>query len=277
MKRILVTIVALAIAAGAAFAQDLAEATELYNNGAAALSLGNKAEALENFVQALNAAQVLGAEGEDVVTNCKNAIPKVNLSLAKDLVKAGSFDDAITKCKEAMTQALDFGEVEIADEMGKLIGTALQMKGNALLTAKNFAAAVDVFQEMLDADQTNGTAALRLGQALGALGRNQEAIAAYEKAAANGQEANAVKQLSTVFVKEAAAALKAKNYEAALEAAVKSAEYTPSANAFKVAGTAAMNLQKKAEAISYLEKYVELSPKAADIVQIKAAIEALKK
>lgn len=277
MKKFFVTVIALAIAAGSVFAQDLAEATELYNNGAAALSLGNKAEALENFVNALNAAAALGADGEEVVANCKNAIPKVNLSIAKDLVKAGNFDEAIAKCKECVAQALDFGEVETADEINELIVTALQMKGNALITAKNFEGAVAVFQEMLASDENNGIAALRLGQALGALGRNDEAIAAYEKAAANGQEANAVKQLANVFVKKAAAALKAKDYDGAFEAAVKSAEYAPSANAFKVAGTAAMNLQKKAEAISYLEKYIEISPKAADVAQIKAAIEALKK
>lgn len=277
MKKIFVTVIALALAAGAAFAQDLAQVTELYNNGAAALSLGKKAEALENFVQALSAAEALGADGEEVVANCKNAIPKVNLSLAKDLVKAGNFDEAIAKCKANVAQALDFGEVETADDLTKLIGTALQLKGNALLTSKKFEEAVEVFNEMLASDETNGSAALRLGQALGALGRNDEAIAAFEKAAANGQESNAFKQLSTVFVKKAAAALKTKNYEEAFEAAVKSADYAPSANAFKVAGTAAMNLQKKAEAISYLEKYVELSPSAADVAQIKAAIEALKK
>lgn len=277
MKKIFITLIAMAVAAGAAFAQDLAAATELYNNGAAALSLGNKAEALDNFVQALAAAETLGEEGETVVANCKNAIPKVNLSLANDLVKAGNFDEAIAKCKDNIAQALDFGEVEIADKMTSLVGTALQLKGNALLTSKNFQGAVEVFKEILASDETNGTAALRLGQALGALGNNEEAIAAFEKAAANGQEANAVKQLSTIFVKKAAAALKTKNYEEAFEAAVKSADYAPSANAFKVAGTAAMNLQKKAEAISYLEKYVEISPAAADVAQIKAAIEALKK
>lgn len=277
MRKLIATVVTLALASGLAFAQDLAGATELYNNGAAALASGNKAGALENFIQALEAAQTLGADGEAIVANCKNAIPKVNLSLIKDMIKGADFDEAIAKCKEAAAQALDFGEVEISDEITKLVGTALQMKGNGLITAKNFAGAVEVFKELLATDETNGMAALRLGQALAALGQNDEAVEAYEKAAANGQQANAIKQLSSIFVKKAAAALKTKDYASALEAAVKSIEYAPSANAYKVAGTAAMNIDKKAEAVTYLKKYLEVSPTAADAAQIKAAIEALQK
>lgn len=277
MKKILVSLITLALAAGAAFAQDLAQATELYNNGAAALASGNKAEALDCFTQAIGMAEALGADGEAILANCKNAIPKVNLSLAKDLVKAANFDEAVAKCKEAAAQAEAFEEFEAADELLKLIPTALQMKGNALLSAKDYAAAAEAYKEWIAVDENNGTAALRLGQALNALGNAEEAIAAFEKAAANGKQADAYKQLSNIFVKDAAAALKAKNYQGAFDAAVKSANYAPSANAFKVAGTAAMNLQKKAEAIEYLSKYLEVSPSAADAAQIKAAIDALKK
>lgn len=277
MRKFIATVVTLALASGLAFAQDLAGATELYNNGAAALASGDKEGALENFIQALEAAQTLGADGEAIVANCKNAIPKVNLSLIKDMIKGSNFDEAIAKCKEAAAQALDFGEVEISDEITKLVGTALQMKGNGLITTKNFAGAVEVFKELLATDETNGMAALRLGQALAALGQNDEAVEAYEKAAANGQQANAIKQLSNIFVKKAAAALKTKDYASAFEAAVKSIEYAPSANAYKVAGTAAMNIDKKAEAVTYLKKYLEVSPTAADAAQIKAAIEALQK
>ena len=277
MKKIILTMISLVLAGSMAFAQDLAQATELYNSGAAALSSGNKQEALDCFKQALDMASALGADGEAIIANCKNAIPKVNLSLVKDLIKGNSFDEAIAKCKEAAAQAEAFEEMDAAKDLIELVATALQMKGNALLSAKNYADAAAAYKEILATDETNGMAALRLGMSLAGLGQTEEAIAAYEQAAANGQQANAVKQLSSTFVKMAAASLKAKDYQGAFDAAVKSAEYAPSANAFKVAGTAAMNLQKKAEAIEYLGKYLEASPAAADAAQIKAAIEALKK
>lgn len=277
MKKIVISLLSLAFAAGVSFAQDLATATELYNSGAAALASGNKTEAVDNFTQALDMATALGADGEAIIANCKNALPKVKLSIAKDLVKSKQFAEAIELCKAAAAQAEEFGEEDAAQSIKDLIPTAQLMNANGLLSAKKYAEAAEIYKEILEGDATNGMAALRLGQALAALGQNDEAIAAFEQAAANGQEANAAKQLSTVFVKKAAAALKAKDNDGAFEAALKSIEYGPSANAYKVAGTAAMNLGKKAEAIANLEKYLEAAPTAADAAQIKAAIEALKK
>jgi len=277
MKKIVSSIFALILVAGACFAQDLAQATELYNNGAAALASGNKEEALNNFQQAIEMAAALGADGEAIIANCKNAIPKVNISIAKGLIKDSQFDQALELIKAAAAQATEFGEADAVEELTSLVSTALMMKGNSALSAKNFAAAAEAYKDIIAQDAANGMAALRLGQALAGLGQNDDAIAAFEQAAENGQKANAVKQLSTIFVKKAAAALKAKDNQGAFDAALKSIEYTPSANAYKVAGTAAMNLGNKADAIANLEKYIEASPAAADAVQIKAAIEALKK
>lgn len=277
MKKVIITLVSLCIAGSMVFAQDLAEATELYNSGAAALASGNKQEALDNFVQALGMAVNLGVDGEAIVANCKDAIPKVNISIIKGIIKEGNFDEAIEKCKAAALQAVEFGQEEAAGDLKDLVATALQIKGKGLLSAKNYAGAAEAFKEILAADQTNGAAALMLGQAFAGLGQTEDAIAAYEQAAANGQQANATKQLANTFVKMAAAALKAKDNQGAFDAAVKSAGYAPTANAFKVAGTAALNLGNKEEAINYLGKYLQAAPTAADAAQIKAAIAALGK
>ena len=102
----------------------------------------------------------------------------------------------------------------------------------------------------------------------------EAAEAAYLVAAQNGQEKNAYKQLSNLFVKKAAAVLKTKNYAEAIEFALKSNEYLENATAMKVAGTAASALQKNEEAIQYLEKYLELSPNAKDAAQMKYTIAA---
>ena len=75
MKKLIATIAALVVALGAAWAQDLAAVTELYNAGAEAVSAGDKASALKSFEQALEQATALGEEGQEVATNCKNIIP----------------------------------------------------------------------------------------------------------------------------------------------------------------------------------------------------------
>ena len=77
-----------------------------------------------------------------------------------------------------------------------------------------------------------------------------------------------------MFVQQAAALLKAKNYQGAVDAALKGNDYLENATAMKVAGTAASQLKKNEDAIKYLEKYLELSPNAKDAVQMKYTIAA---
>ena len=74
MKRLILTLASIALAAGLSFAQDLATATETFNSGAAAIASGDKAGALGQFKSALSMAEALGAEGAEIVANCKKQI-----------------------------------------------------------------------------------------------------------------------------------------------------------------------------------------------------------
>ena len=279
MKRILLSIAAILLSAGLLSAQEasLQAATELFNNGATAFSSNDKAGALDFFQKAYDMASLLGDEGAEIVENCKENIPKLFNSLAADLIKENKYDDALAKLEETVQAATKYGADDVLASAKKLIPQVQLQKGNALLTAKDYQGAADIYKAIADADPTNGMASLRLGMALNQLGKADEAIAALKAAAANGQEANANKQIGTVLLKEASNFLREKEYQKAFDAAVESAEYAASANAYKIAGTAATSLSKKAEAIEYLGKYLELSPNASDATQIKAAIEALKK
>lgn len=277
MKKLFLTILTVALSFGLATAQDIAQITETYNNGANALGAGNKVEALNYFQTALKQAAALGEDGAEIANNCKTAIPNVALSIAKDLIKAADYDNAVVKLNEAVAIAKELNAEAAVAEATKLIPQVLTQKGNALLKDKNFEGAAATFKSILDADPKNGVAAFRLGQALNSLGKDAEAEAAFLQAAENGQKDNAFKQLSTLFLKDASAALKNKDFKGAIDLAIKSAEYVQSANAFKIAGTAATSLGDKTKAIEYLSKYLELSPSAADAAQIKTAIEALKK
>lgn len=275
MKKIFLSIAAVMMAAGIMSAQDINSVTEVYNNGAMELEMGNKEAALGYFQSALTAAEALGEEGAQIAENCKNTIPVLMASIAKDLVKAENFDGAIEQLKKTIEVAEGYGNAEVVEDAKTLIPQVLMSKAGDMLNAKNFAGAAETYQQVVAADTTNGMAALRLGMALGALGKNAEAENAYLLAARNGQEKQAMKQLSNTYVKQAAAALKAKKYQEAVDAALKSNGYLENATAMKVAGTAASQLKKNEDAVAYLEKYLQLSPNAKDAAQMNYTIAAL--
>ena len=274
MKKIILMFAAVVMAAGVMSAQDINAVTEIYNNGAMELQMENKEAALENFQNALKMAIELGDEGMEIADNCRTTIPALVLSIAKDLIKAQSYDPAIEKLNAAIAAAEEYSNTDVIADAKELISQVTMLKGNELIKAKNFAAAIPVFEELIAADSTNANAAIRLGMAYMSTNKTAEAEKAYLLAARHGEEAQANKQLSNMFVKVAAADLKAKKYADAIANADKSNAYLENATAMKVAGTAASQLKKNAEAITYLEKYLELSPNAKDAANMKYTIAA---
>ena len=260
MKKLIATIAVFTVALGAAFAQDLAAVTDLYNAGAEAVST-DKAAALKSFEEALTLAEALGDEGQEIVTNCKNIIPNLKMSLAKDLVKESKFDEAVAALQEVEKVAESYEAFDVADEAKTLIPQVKMSKANGLYKAKEYDAAAAAFKDILDADPTNGNAAFYMGAAL--LG------------AANGQEANANEQIGNIYLKEAAAALKDKKYADAVAAAAKVNDYTENAQAWQIAGQASQAAGKNSDAIKYFEKYLEAAPTASNAGAIAFTVGAL--
>ena len=260
--------------ASVASAQDLTAVAETYNSGVLALELGNKAEALGHFQQAWTDAEALGEQGLELAEQCKAVIPQLMISIAKDDLREKKYDEAVELLAKAKETSETIGNVEKAAEATGLINQGLMQKANAFLNAKDFTNAVTVYEQIMAMDATNANAALRLGQCYNSLGNAEKAEEAVLVAAANGQEKQANKQLSTIYVKKSQTAFKEKNYDAAVEFAVKSNEYLENANAYKLAGQSKVLLGQNAEALPFLEKYVELAPNAKDANQMKYNIAA---
>ena len=98
---------------------------------------------------------------------------------------------------------------------------------------------------------------------------------AFETAAKNGQEEIANKQISNIYLKKAAAALKAAKYADAVAAALKANEFGENPQAFLVAGQASQKLNKNADAISNFEKYLAAAPNAKNAIAIAFTVAAL--
>lgn len=262
MKKFVIIIAATMLGAGSLFAQDLASATEAYNNGITANEAGNVEMALQSFNEALVLAEAIGAEGAEIAEGCKSSIPILQFALAKKAVNEADYEKAVSGLKETIAVANKYGKADIADEAAALIPQVLMQKANGFFTAKDFAGAVNAYKEVLDADATNAMAALRLGAAYKGIGEKDSAVEAFKKAAELGQEKSAFKQLSTMYQQEAAAALKAKKFDDAIAAAVESNKYLETPKAYQLAGTAATYAGKNKQSIEFFEKYLELAPTA---------------
>ena len=237
--------------------------------------MGNKEAALANFQTALTMAEALGDEGAEIAANCKNTIPAIMESIAKDLIKAENYDAAVDQLNKTIEAAELYGVADVAADARDLVPSVYLSKGNTLLKAKDAAGAAAAFQQTLALDPANGMASLLLGQALTAQGKIAEAEAAYLQAAENGQSTNATKQLSRMYLKLAQAALKGKKAQDAYDNAVKANSFLEDANAYKIAASAAQQLGKNADCITNYEKYIELKPNAKDAAGVKFTIGAL--
>jgi tetratricopeptide (TPR) repeat protein len=263
MKKIFATLIVALCTLGFAAAQDMEKATELYNNAAAAID-NNKAEAITLFEQALEMAEQLGDEGAEIVAQCKGIIPKLYMSVGKEMVNEKNLDEAIAKFQKAVEVGEKFGDADVAGEAKGLIPTVLMADANGKLNEKNFEGAVAGYQKVIDADPTNGQAHLRKGQALAALGKADDAIKAFELASENGQEEAAAKQLSNIYVKKAVACQKAKDNKGMLENAQKSTQYVDNANAQKLIGLSAKELKQYKVAAEAFEAYLSMNPSAVE-------------
>lgn len=264
MKKIILTLAAVILSAGLISAQDMAQATETAQNANEALVAKDYAKALEGFKQALTLAQACGEEGEELVGTCKSVIPSIVLTIAKNVIKESKYDEGVAQLEEAIKVAEEYGNDEVIGEAATLIPQVKKQKATALFNDKDYAAAAEAFKDILAADPEDGASALRLGVALTNTGDKDGSIAAFKQAAEHGQAANANKQLANIYLKDAQQLLKDKKYKEAMAACEESNTYSESANAYKLAASAATQLKDNAKAIGFYEKYLEVSPDAKD-------------
>ena len=277
MKKFVYSICALFAAATISFAQDVNEATDLFNAAVEYLNLGDKASALENFQKAYDIAKECGEAGQALVDQCESTIPQLALMLAKDYVKAGDYATAVAKAKEASAIAASMNADSVVAEADALVPNIYMQQGNVLIKAKDYEGAIAAYTSTLALNPTNGKAYINMAAAYDKLGQTDKAEETYLLAAANGQEKAANKALGNIYLKKALAANKAKQFSQAIDLAKKSNSFNESSKAYYIIGLAAQNSNKLDEAIAAFEKYLELEPSAANSQDVRTVVEGLKK
>ena len=252
-KLLSAALVALFVFSGAQ-AQDLNEATELYNGAVNALQSQDYKTSLANMEKALVIAQGAGEDGAQMVSDCKSIIPTLLIQIAKQETNANNFDAAIANAQNALAKATEYENAESMADAKQLIPQIYVSQGQALNKAGDYANGAAALAKAVELAPENGIAHLLFGQAQQKLGNEAEAVAAFEKAAANGQEKNATKLLQGIFVTKMINSYKAKKNADAVEAAAKALSYGDNANAYKYGGMAAVAAGKHDQAIEWLQK-----------------------
>lgn len=274
MKRLFVTIAALALAGAVAFAQDYNAGIEAFNAGATALET-NKTEALNSFMSAL--AQFQACEEEEaaeMVTKCKEIIPNTILSIAKEQINGAEYDAAVETLAKAEAVAKEYGNEDTAAEAAGLVPNVYMRKGSSLIKAKDFANAIPALKKVTELSPEDGQAFILLGQATMQTGNLDGAIEAFLKANELGQGAKTGKLLSNCFLKKGQAAMKAGKNDDAIAAFEESNKFLETANAYKLIANIYTKSGKSANAIEAYKKYLEIDPNAKDSADIILTIAA---
>ena len=271
MKKIVIALAALALTAGFASAQDLNAALEVYNN-ALAQSEDDKAAALDGLKNALKLGEALGEEGNDLVANCKSAIPALMLSLAKAQINDANYDKALEMLAETEAVANEYENGDVLIDIPDLYVNVYNRRGSKYFNEKNFAPALEDLAKVVEADPADGKTFLKIAMAQQALGDVDAAVESYKKAAENGNEAAANKRLGSIFIAKGQAAQKAGKNAEAIEAYETAMGYVENAGVYKVIGNLQTKLGKSAAANEAYKKYLELKPDAPDADGVKYTI-----
>jgi len=285
MKKIIITLATLLVAAGVSFGQSLKEATEAAQAAQAAFEAGNAADALQGFRSALTIAEGLGEEGQSLAEQCKTAIPQIVLSQAKKAANASEFDAALEKLAEVVVICEKFGAGEaIAAEAKGLVPDILLSKGIDCYNNKDFPGAIAAFKKVIEAEPENGKAYFSYGQVLAQTGNYDDAIAAFTKCIELGYETSkAETQILTANLKKSQASYKAGQLTEAVDGAIScissaNANASIKNNAAAIiqgcAQTAALKNKKPAEAVAYYTKLEEADPANAKLPMISYLIGA---
>ncbi len=274
MKRFFAIITAIALSAAVVGAQDLNSAVDAFNAGAQAIET-NKTEALTQFRQALEIAQTFtDEEGLELAGKCKEAIGASLLSIAKEQINDGQYDEAVATLEEAKKAAADYELESVGSDATALIPNVYLRKGSSLLMEKDFAGAATAFGKVTELCPEDGQAYLLLGQSLMQEGNINEAIPALEKAESLGKEEQAGKLLSNLYLKMGQGYLKAGKNSEAINAFEKSLAKSESGSAYKLLASAYTKSGKSAKAIETYKKYLSVEPNARDAADIMFTIAA---
>ena len=161
MKKIIITLASVLLAAGLAFGQNLAQANQIAQDAQAAFGNKNYDEALAGFQKALTMAEACGEQGAELVGTCKTAIPNIIKAIATAKVNAQDFEGGLAEFVKMAAAAKEYGQEDLLAEANENIAKVKEAiekeaanqklaDADALYQNGDLAGALAAFQAILD-------------------------------------------------------------------------------------------------------------------------------
>ena len=179
MKKIFVTLFAL-LAVGFASAQS--EIIAKFNEGATALQSKNYTAAITAFETVIDK----GMDSEDskvlsCVTTAKKYLPTCYQGVGLTAASQKNYEKAIEYLTKAADTAELYGNTTAKQKANMILAKVYQVQGGEAFNAKNYEAAVAVFEKGYKANPRNTEMALNLATSYCELGKYDEGMAIYDK------------------------------------------------------------------------------------------------
>lgn len=207
-----------------AFAQDINQAGEVFNEGNQAVKDGNYETAIQKYDESIKIASQLGAEGEQIVSGAKTQIPSLYYKIGKTDYNAKKFEKAIVGFEKAIKYGNEFGNAETVEKSEKMISKSYFAKGNAFYKEKKYNEALETYKQSNEMNPEYSRALWGMGLAYSKLKNYDEMdnafTAALKIAEADGDPKMAVKIHSKgkkVFQSEGADKLDVQAWDDALK------------------------------------------------------------
>lgn len=205
------------------YAQTITDVINAFNAGADQVSSGNFETAISKFEECIQLANQLGEEGNEMKTKAEGQIPALYYRLASDKYKAKDIEGAITWFEKTVEICNQYGNEEIKGKSLNYIPQLYYAKGNAHLKSEEFDKALASFDKAIE--YTPDYARAYFGKGLVYRKMNDEAnmLGMIDRAIETGTSSGdtktsegASKTGRDYFVDEGKKAMKAENYEEAI-------------------------------------------------------------
>jgi tetratricopeptide (TPR) repeat protein len=260
----------LSIFAFSASAQTVKEAVDAYNSGATFLGIKNYPAAIKSFEKAIEIANTVGEEANEVKLNSQTAIVGARKQQATELYSKKNYEEALKVMELARNNAKEFGDTKNEKSINNALPRLYYSMGAEDLEAGRHQEAISNYNKSLEINPNQSNTLLAKGVAYQKMDSVNLALESYDKTMDVAMRTNnpagaseARKAATNLLLAKGQNAKDANDYNAALGYFTNASKYSENnPDIYLQIAVAANSVKKYSEAATAGEKALTLEKRA---------------